>query len=302
MNLGVTIAALLAALLDRTIGEPPVGIHPVALFGRVVDHLRERSEENRSHGLAIAIALPLVAAGTSYAVVRAGAWIDPVVGALLAGVVLFVCTSLRMLLESAETVVGYSGSDLDAAREALPALVGRETGSLSAGEIRSAAVESVAENVADGLIAPLVAFGIGAVVSLPIAAAAAAWVKAVNTLDSMLGYPGEFGWASARLDDLVMFVPARLSAPLIGFAADDPDAPLRARRYARSPASPNAGWPMGTLAAALNVRLEKPGAYSLNSVSDLPTVERANDGIAIVRRTGVAAYVLLALWGVILWT
>jgi adenosylcobinamide-phosphate synthase len=156
--------------------------------------------------------------------------------------------------------------------------------------VRSAAVESVAENLADGLVAPLLAF---AVLSpwLPLAAGAATWVKAVNTADSMLGYHSKpVGWASARLDDAVMWVPARLSAALIAVAALDPGSLRRARRWARVPESPNSGWPMATLAAALDVRLEKPGAYSIGS-GRLPTVEDAKRGIRIVGVAGVLSFV-----------
>jgi adenosylcobinamide-phosphate synthase len=167
--------------------------------------------------------------------------------------------------------------------------------------IRSAALESLAENLSDGLVAPLSAFVALSFVSVPAAAAGAAFVKAVNTMDSMLGYPGPFGWGSARLDDLVMFVPARISAALLGLAAGDPDAAFRARRYVHKPASPNAGWPMGTLAAALNVRLEKPGVYVLNDVAAEPTLRDGAKAITATRRAGIAAYALAALAGVLRW-
>jgi adenosylcobinamide-phosphate synthase len=127
----------------------------------------------------------------------------------------------------------------------------------------------------------------------------AAWVKAVNTLDSTLGYPSKpHGSASARLDDLVMWLPARASATLIGLAARRPVAPARARRWARAPPSPNSGWPMATLAAVLGVRLEKPDVYVLNPIADLPSVEIGLRGVRIV---GVAGTIAYAIAGGIAW-
>jgi len=299
LPLTATVSVVVAAALDRAVGEPPDGFHPVAWFGRVVAPVDREWPAPRAVGLVAAVALPLLAAGVAWAVVRAAAVVHPVVAALVAGGALFVATSLRMLLTEARGVIRASDGDPATARERLPALAGRDPADLSAAHLRSAAVESAAENLADGLVAPLGAFAALAAVSLPLAAAAAAWVKAVNTLDSMLGYRSKpVGWASARLDDLVMWLPARLSAALIAVAAADPDALLSARRWAAAPPSPNSGWPMGTLAGALHARLEKPGAYDLNAMAKLPDVETAERGVAVVGRAGLLAY---GVAGVVAW-
>ena len=105
------------------------------------------------------------------------------------------------------------------------------------------------------------------------------------------------GSASAILDVLVMRRPARLTAVVISAAAGSPDPLLTGRRWARVPASPNAGWPMAVLAAALHVRLEKPGNYRLNPVAELPTVAEAERGVGIVRRAG---WLAVGAWAVIL--
>ncbi|MES3518053.1 MAG: adenosylcobinamide-phosphate synthase CbiB [Natronomonas sp.] len=300
--MGVVVAVVVAAGLDATVGEPPERIHPVALLGRLIELVADEEWHSpRIIGAGVAIVAPVISAMAAYAVVAVAGFIGVVAAGIVAGVVLFVTTSLRMLLDAATSIVEGSEADTAGARETLPTLVGRDPAALSPGEIRSAAVESAAENLADGLVGPLLFFSVGAVVSLPLAAAGAAAVKAINTLDSTIGYPGDFGWASARFDDIVMYVPARMTAVLIGLAAGEPDAPLRARRYARVPSSPNAGWPMGTLAAALNVCLRKPGAYTLNEVADLPDMEQARDGVRIVRRAGIGAYAVAALLGVLLW-
>jgi len=193
-------------------------------------------------------------------------------------------------------MLDQTDTDLAGAREALLALAGRDATTLSADHVRSAAVESVAENLSDGFVAPLVGFVIASVVggrwltpgaTLAAATAAAAWIKAINTMDSMVGYRTKpVGWAAAKLDDLVMWAPARLTAITISVATLSPDPLLVGRRWAGEPASPNAGWPMATLSAALGVRLDKPGHYTLNAVASLPTTAAGHRGVAIVRRAG----------------
>lgn len=298
----VALAVVIAGVLDRIVGEPPDHFHPVALFGRIVDPVDRDWEHPLLIGVAAAIALPTVAAILVGGIVAGTTWLNPYAGVTLAGLALFSTTSLRMLLLEAGRVVSASDVDPEAARETLPALAGRDPDDLTPGQLRSAAVESAAENLSDGLVAPLFAFSLVAPVSLSLGAAAAAWVKGVNTMDSMLGYPDRtVGTPAARLDDVVMWLPARVSALLLSVAAGSPDPVLSARRWAAAPASPNAGWPMGTIAGTLRVRLEKPGAYKLNPLADLPTTAEAERGIDVVGRAGVLAYGLAALAGVIVW-
>ena len=336
----------LAFSLDLLIGEPPNALHPVAWFGRLVDTLdREWADTDggqRLAGVGIALFAPLIPAVVAGGSVVLASAASPLAGAIVAGLVLFLTTSLRSLLELTQTVVAATdvgdefrtgGSDvagtdgraadtdewtadtdgraadtdgttdvtddgLETARDRVRGLVGRDTSTLSPAEIRSAAVESVGENLADGLVATLLPFALLAPVSLPAAAAAAAWVKGVNTLDSMLGYPSKpLGTASARLDDLVMWFPARLSAVAIAVAAADPGALVRAREWARAPPSPNSGWPMATLACALSVRLHKPGGYDLNPDATLPTLEDGEQATGLVFRAALVAAVLAIALG-----
>jgi adenosylcobinamide-phosphate synthase len=302
-------AVTVAAVGDRLTGEPPTRAHPVAWFGRTVAPLDRAYDRPLVTGAIIALTLPLAAAAAVAAVVLAAATLHPWVGAALAGVVLYTTTSLRLLLSAADEVVAAAADDPERARAAAPALVGRDPAALSPAHLRSAAVESAAENLADGLIAPLFAFVVGAQATallggtvpetLAVGAAAAAWVKAVNTLDSMLGYPDKrHGTASARLDDAVMWLPARVSAALLAVAGGSPGALARARQHADTPPSPNSGWPMATLAAVLGVGLEKPGAYALFPDRPLPTTEQGQRG---VRTVAVAGYLGVVLAGVVAW-
>ena len=291
MSVGAPLAVVVAAGLEALLSEPPTRVHPVAWFGRAVAPFDREWRRPRAVGVGAALVLPLPAAGVVAGAVWLAGTVHPLAAGVLAGLALFSTTSLRMLLDEVRRVNDLVQSDLAGARSALRSLAGREASDLSAGEVRSAAVESAAENLADGLVAPLLAFAVLAPVSLPLAAGAAAWVKAVNTLDSMLGYRSKpVGWASARLDDLVMWVPARLSAGLLAVGAGRPGTLVRAREWATEPPSPNSGWPMATLAALLSVRLEKPGVYVLNPERALPGSEAVERGVGLVRRAGLLAY------------
>ncbi|EMA35665.1 adenosylcobinamide-phosphate synthase CbiB [Halobiforma nitratireducens] len=297
--MSVTTVVLIgfAFALDLLVGEPPTAAHPVAWFGDLVGALDREwtgsATGQRLIGVAIAVLAPLLPAAVAAGAVLAATRVAPLAGAAVAGLVLFVTTSLRTLLELTDDVVAATEGDLETAREQVRGLVGRDASTLSPAEIRSGAIESAAENLSDGLVATLLPFAVLAPLSLPAAAAAAAWVKGVNTLDSMLGYPSKpIGTASARLDDLVMWLPARATALSIAVASGEPRALSRARAEARRPASPNSGWPMATLAYVLSVRLRKPGAYDLNADRHLPTLE---DGHRAVTLVGFAAAVAVVV-------
>ena len=328
----VTLLAplLIAVALDLAFAEPPRRIHPVALFGSVVAPFDREWARPGLVGVAVAVALPLAAAAVAGGGVAPAAAYGPQVGGVpvlavaVAAGILFSAASLRMLLDVTRDVVAESEADPDAARESVRALVGRDPTDLSPTDLRSAAVESAAENLADGFVAPLLWFAIGATggvalggvsggtagaaSALAAGTAAAAWAKAVNTLDSMLGYRSKpVGRASARLDDAVMFLPARAAAVCLAVAARSPGSLRRARPLAREPASPNSGWPMATAAVALGVRLEKPGAYALDGGPEPPTPATARDAVRLVGVAGgvavaAAAGWLLALAGVIAWS
>lgn len=300
MTAVATAAVTLALVLDLLVAEFPERVHPVVFFGRLVSLFDRTWEYPLVTGTLVALALPVIVAGLIGRLIEITIRVNPVAGTVIAGLALFSTTSLRMLVEIARTVIELTASDLDRARKEVRALVGRDATALSPGELRSGAVESVAENLADGLVAPLLAFAVGAHVSISLAVGVAVWVKAVNTLDSMLGYESKpVGWASARLDDVVMWLPARISAVLIAVATLDLSALFRARRWVQAPPSPNSGWPMATLAVALNVQLTKPSVYTLNPAGQPPTVTQARRGVRIV---GIAGLLAFLGTGVVAWS
>nr|WP_049999347.1 adenosylcobinamide-phosphate synthase CbiB [Halococcus sediminicola] len=299
MGLMAVASIGLSLTFDLLFKEFPARVHPVAMFGRLVGWLDCPWSAPRLVGMLVALVLPVGTAALAGSVTALSVRYHPLLGMVVAAVALFTTTSLRMLLSIATDVVMQTEINPERARESVRALVGRDAKNLSSGELRSAAIESVAENLADGLVAPLLAFALGVRFSLSLAVAAAVWVKAVNTLDSMLGYRSKpVGWASARLDDVVMWLPSRLGAMLIALAGRSPAALSRARSWRDIPSSPNSGWPMATLAAVLSVELRKPGDYVLNPNAELPTVSGARRGVRVVAIAGLVSFLLA---GVVAW-
>jgi adenosylcobinamide-phosphate synthase len=229
--------------LDRMAHEPPDNLHPVVRFGRAMAGVEDRLyRDSRTAGVVHA------AAGVALGVGAGAALGSTTVATGLA-------VAHRALAEAA-TAIGrcLEAGDLDGARQRLPSMVGRDPDGLDAKEVARAVVESVAENTVDAVIAPA---WWGAVAGAP----GALGFRAVNTLDSMVGHRsaryGRYGWASARADDVMAFVPARLTAGLVVLVR--PPATREVWRAVRTQApahpSPNSGVAEAAFAAALGLRL-----------------------------------------------
>jgi adenosylcobinamide-phosphate synthase len=241
---------LAATALDLTFGDPPVIPHPVRLIGGALNRLERRAPAGdtarRLYGLAC---LALLAAASG-----AAAWIlphTPLLGAFFAVYLAYAGLALGCLVREGERAVRLIGKgNLPEARRAVGLLVSRDTGHLDAAGLRRALAETLSENLCDGFAAPLFYLCLGGPGLL--------WAyKAVSTADSMWGYKTDrfraLGWAAARCDDALAFVPARLCAAFMVLAGltlklDARAALANMRRDAAKTASPNAGWPMATAA------------------------------------------------------
>ena len=286
---------LLALTLDLGAGEPPARTHPVVGIGKLLEMLVRRAPSGRRelvYGAACAAAVTLVPAlGMKVLHPLVKPWpLRLVVGAWL----LKTCFAYRALEEAALSVAEpLSAEDLPAAREALLALVGRDRSGLDEPQVCAAAIESLAENLGDGFVAPLLAYALG---GLP----ASVFYRAANTADSMIGYRDRYehlGKAAARLDDALNLFPARLTALLI-LAVSGPKAREAWHTLLRDHAktsSPNAGWPMAAAAGSLSVSLQKPGAYHLNPGAREPNVEDVHHAIGLCRRAAALCGVLILL-------
>jgi adenosylcobinamide-phosphate synthase len=294
------IGVLIAFALDRGWGEPPPWMHPVVWMGRALSSVgapwpTKSPRRAFMRGTAAWIAGSALTGGLGWLAVEsidaaigfARGWLQPVGGAvlltllaraLLIGVLLKPMFSWKMLRDEVLAVEQALELDLQAGRHRLQRIVSRDTSAFDAIVIRESALESLAENLNDSVIAPLFWFVVG---GLP----AAAIYRFANTADAMWGFRGRYEWAgkwSARADDVLSFLPARLSALLIACAAGRSTVGLAA--VARQTPSPNGGWPMGMLALALNARLTKPGAYVLNAFGTPVTTQHIHEGLCCCER------------------
>jgi adenosylcobinamide-phosphate synthase len=252
-----------ALLLDALFGEPPQAFHPTVLMGRAISAF-ERSALKRKNpgprrlaGIALALSLPtLVFVSTRKILGAAPGGLRWPIGVALISTTL----SMRGLAEAAGNVEqALRERRLEVARSRVGDFVGRDTEGIREPEVCRAAVESVAENTSDGVVAPMF---YGFLFGAPGALA----YRAVNTLDSMVGHPQppytDFGWASARLDDLANLVPSRVTALCVATVSGRPQATLRiANRYGPLTRSPNAGVAEAAFAGALGVRLGGTNTY-----------------------------------------
>ena len=248
--------------LDALLGDPRWFPHPVRLIGAFCEWAEPNARRwlgyTRLAGVATVAATLLVTGIVCWALVAAMEMVHPAMGTLAQIVLAYFAISMRDLQDHAmEVHAALEERDLEGARGVAGMMVGRDTGDLPEEEIVRAAVESVAENSVDGVVAPLFFIAMGG-------GAGAILFKAVSTMDSMFGYKNEryinFGWAAARLDDVVNYIPARLAGALIPMAswARGLGAAGSWRimwRDGGSHASPNAGIAESAFAGALGVRL-----------------------------------------------
>jgi adenosylcobinamide-phosphate synthase len=303
--------ALIALLVERAAGYPQAVLqaigHPVQWQGALIDRL-DMELNTRPHdpvqgklrGLAALAAL------LAFSVIPAWLIARLCVGLPLGGVVeALVATSFiaqKSLHDHVRDVDRALSVSVETGRRAVAKIVGRNTAELDESGISRAALESLAENTADGIVAPLFWYLLGGLPGL-------AAYKAVNTADSMIGHKSEqhlnFGFAAARLDDLLNLVPARVTALIFSVAAALSDrrqahaALVAAWRDAGKHRSPNAGWPEAAMAGALGLRFGGPRAYDGETV-DLPWMGDGREGLTRADiGTGLTLYArsLAILWG-----
>ncbi len=247
-------------LLDIIFGDPQCLPHPVVGFGKAIsalEHALNKGSHRKAKGACTAVGLTVSVFIVTFFALRALTpfiWVK--IAVETAGV--FFCLAGTTLIREVRDVFSAADRSLDEGRRQVGRIVGRDTAALSDREVRTAALETLAENLSDGVVAPLFWY---ALLGLPGMIA----YKMINTLDSMIGYRnerfGSFGFTAAKIDDLANYIPARLTAMLMVLATGHLTIWRFVRRYSRCHASPNSGWPEAALAGALDCRFGGPHDY-----------------------------------------
>lgn len=278
-----------AVLVDLLVGEPPRKLHPTAWMGGLIDLLEPRLKlggpsAERVGGAFLAILLISTFAVPSYLLLSLGKALHLVVYLVMASLLLKSTFAIKSMKDHVAPIIdAVREGSLEDARKKTSLIVSRDTSGLDREEIVSATVESISEGTTDGIVSPIFFFIFG----IPVAVA----FRVVSTLDSMVGYQDpdhkHFGWFSAKLDTLLNFVPARMTALLIVASAwllreDWKGAARCVTEDGNKTRSTNAGYPMSAMAGALDVRLEKPGSYVLGGENGPPCIDHVRRALRIM--------------------
>ena len=273
-------------LLDLLVGDPHWMPHPIRLIGSVIakcskwNRAELKKGEQFWRGVAMTILVVCLTAVVAAAILVVGYWLHPFAGCIIEGIMTYQILATKCLkVESMKVYKALKKDDLEGARYAVSMIVGRDTQVLDATGVAKAAVETVAENTSDGVIAPLIYLAIGG----PILGF---MYKAINTMDSMVGYKNDkymyFGRCAAKLDDVVNYIPARISALLMiavsflpGKAYDGKGAWRIWRRDRRKHASPNSAQTEAVCAGSLGVQLAGDASY-FGKIVKKPTIGDAH--------------------------
>ena len=296
---------------DLLLGDPRGWPHPVRAFGYAIavgDRWLNRGRARLIKGALLVVVLcGLVYAGSYFILAGLQAWWSPAYY-VVASIGVFYCLANRSLLQEGQAVFDVLERDgLEAGRTRLSWIVGRDTAQLTEQQVRTAVLESMSENLSDGVVAPLLFYLVGGVPAMLL-------YKMINTLDSMIGYKREpyrlFGKPAARLDDVANYIPARFTALLMVLVTGSRRGLRYVFRYGGAHASPNAGYPEAALAGILNCRFGGPNRYKGILVEkpyigethrplmhkDFAYVKYINHAVTLVTVIFVFSCVLLIVW------
>ncbi|MDV0444775.1 Cobalamin biosynthesis protein CobD [Methanimicrococcus sp. At1] len=272
------LVLLLAILIDLVFGEPPSAVHPVVWIGKLIGFLKSKAPKTHRKAYGIAMALTVIAfavlLGICVVLIAHWKYMPYAAGLLIQAFFLKATFAVKCMVQPAKEIQDKLDNDIETVRKELITYVSRDTSKLSKSQIVSAVVESISENYVDAMLTPVFFY----VVLGPFGLPAAYLFKAASTLDSMVGYKNEkyiqLGWFSAKFDDFLNWIPARLSPIFIAVGAGisnfmsgnleklKPIDGLKcAFRENKATPSPNSGWPMAAAAGALQIRFEKPDTY-----------------------------------------
>lgn len=257
----VILPLVAGVILDKILGDPAGLPHPVVGFGRLIgffEHRWNKGTGRKRKGIWTVLILVVGVYIVSWGLIHFCFSVNDWLGMAVASVLVFFCLAGKTLIDEVRMVFEALDISLDKGRYQVSRIVGRDTARLSGQEVRTAALETLAENLSDGVIAPLfwyLVLGIPGMLTY----------KMINTLDSMIGYRNEryrdFGCFAAHLDDIANYIPARITAFLMVLVSGRPSLLSFVRKYGRKHASPNSGYPESALAGILDCRFGGPHDY-----------------------------------------
>ena len=264
-------AILIGWTADKLLGDPERLPHPVVLFGKLIaagERRLNHGKHRRMKGAALAVTLIAATFGATAGLIVLSGMASPALRTAVEAVMIFYYLAGTTLIREVKGVFAALDVSTEQGRKQVARIVGRDTSQLTDNEIRKAALETLAENLSDGVIAPM--FWL-----LLLGVPGMAAYKMINTLDSMIGYRTErykrFGTAAARIDDAANYIPARLTALLMIAVAGKPELLKFVARNGKRHASPNSGYPEAALAGILNCRFGG-GHYYFNAYFDKPFI------------------------------
>ena len=287
---------IIAIVIDVIFGEPPAKIHPVVWMGKAIDFFKGYLIDYRSKisGIILTSLVVMIFTLATYVLLHLSAF-NYILYILISSVILSTTFAIKVLLTSAGSMKNDIDHNIEKARKSMSYLVSRNTKELNEEDLTSATIETLTENITDSIIAPLFyafIFGVlGAVV-----------YRVINTLDAMVGYKTpekiKIGWFPAKLDDVLNFIPARITGILVVIAAaflrlNWKNAYKIMRRDARKPDSPNSGFSMAAAAGALDIKLEKIGYYEIGDELSPLTTDKITEAVLLSKIT-VLLFILIA--------
>ena len=270
------LALIIGYVLDLLIGDPHSMPHPIRLIGNWISYIENKIyRDNKLTGVLLVIFVTIPVTIITLALTIVSFYISPILGTVLESIFVFYCLATKSLsVESGNVIKSLESEGLDSARRSLSMIVGRDTKDLSEEQVIKAAVETVAENTSDGVVAPLIYLAIGG-------ATLGMLYKSCNTMDSMVGYKNDkyknFGWCAAKLDDILNYIPSRICALLIILAAfilkhfDGMNAFKIWKRDRLNHKSPNSAQSESAYAGAMGLKLAG-GAFYFGKWVDKPFI------------------------------
>lgn len=267
----ILLPLLLGWLADRFLGDPSWIPHPIVAMGKIIawgEKKLNKGTNSLLKGGLFSVILILLSFLLIFFIIKGLDRIHPVLSVIFSAVIIFYCLAGKTLVDEVRKVFIAVDSSVEEGRRQVARIVGRDTSELSPQQIRTAALETLAENLSDGVIAPLFWYML---LGLPGMFA----YKMINTLDSMIGYKNErykqFGCWAARIDDIANYLPARLTSLLMVIVSGQFSLFSFVRKYGDKHASPNSGYPESAMAGILNCRFGGPNVY-FGQVVDKPYI------------------------------